>query len=167
MAFADIEARVKELLNGVRLLAVSLSLTGACFADESPLTPVGYWKTIDDKTGRPRAIVHIVEHNGELRGRIERLLEPPKDNPTPICLKCPGNKKNKPVIGLEFLWGFKRERQGWSDGYVLDPEEGNTYRGNIELLESGRRLKLFGYVRIIVKIGRSQIWQRAQPADAR
>ena len=75
-------------------------------------TPVGYWKTIDDKTHQARSIVRIVEINGELRGTIVKLLAPPKDDPDPICEKCTGNKKNKSVRGLEFLWGFKREARG-------------------------------------------------------
>jgi uncharacterized protein (DUF2147 family) len=154
---------MKKLLGVVLSLVALVTLNGIAWADDVNLTPVGYWKTIDDKTGQARSIVRIVEINGELRGRIEKLLAPPKDDPDPICKKCTGDKKNKHVRGLEFLWGFKRQSKGWSDGYVLDPEEGQTYHGNIQVIDGGKRLKLFGYVRVIIKIGRGQVWERVSP----
>jgi uncharacterized protein (DUF2147 family) len=156
---------MRKLLRIISLLAAFVTLRGIVWADDPGATPVGYWKTIDDRTGHSRSIVRIVEVNGELRGRIEKLLAPPKDDPDPICKKCTGDKKNKRVRGLEFLWGFRREANGWSDGYVLDPEEGQTYHGSIQVIDGGKRLKLFGYVRVIIKIGRSQVWERVSPGD--
>jgi uncharacterized protein (DUF2147 family) len=135
-------------------------------AQQAPAnTPVGYWKTIDDHTGQARAIVEIFEVNGELRGRIDKFLNLPNGMKPPTCDKCPGDKRGKPVLGLEFLWGFKRDGASWSDGSVLDPEEGHVYRANLEMLDGGKRLKLFGYVRVVFKIGRSQTWTRVASAD--
>jgi uncharacterized protein (DUF2147 family) len=156
---------MKYLLRIILSVAAFVALPGMAWADDAGASPVGHWKTIDDKTRQARSIVRIVEVNGELRGRIEKLLAPPKDDPDPICKKCTGDKKNKPVRGLEFLWGFKREAKGWSDGYVLDPEEGRTYHGSIQVIDAGKRLKLFGYVRVIIKIGRSQVWERVSLGD--
>jgi uncharacterized protein (DUF2147 family) len=151
---------MKKPFRAILSLVTLVALQGSAWADDANATPVGSWKTIDDKTRQAKAIVRIVEVNGELRGRIEKLLAPPKDDPDPICKKCTGDKKDKPVRGMEFLWGFKREAKGWSDGYVLDPEEGQTYHGSIQLIDGGKRLKLFGYVRVIIKIGRGQVWER-------
>jgi len=54
------------------LIALStLTLSGLSFADE---TPVGVWKSIDDKTGKAKAIIRITEVNGELQGKIEKLF---------------------------------------------------------------------------------------------
>jgi uncharacterized protein (DUF2147 family) len=145
-------------------LAAILTLKSDAWADDASATPVGYWKTIDDKTHRPRSIVKIVEIDGELHGRILELLAPPRGNPNPVCVKCTGVNKNRPVLGLEILWGMKREAKGWSDGYVLDPEEGRIYRGNVQVIDGGKRLKLFGYVRVVIKIGRSQVWERVLSA---
>ena len=36
-------------------------------------SPVGVWKTIDDKPGKPKSLIRINEVNGELRGTIEKL----------------------------------------------------------------------------------------------
>lgn len=137
------------------------ALGTALWADPAPAnTPVGYWKTIDDKTGKPRSIVRIFELNGELRGRIEKLLDVPSGAKPPTCHECPGDKKDKPVLGLEFLWGFRRDGASWGEGAVLDPEEGKVYKANLELQDGGKRLKLFGFVRVLFKIGRSQTWTR-------
>ena len=144
----------------------SLLSATALFADEAPAnTPIGYWKTIDDHTGQARSIVRIFEANGELHGRIEKFLNLPSGMKPPTCDKCPGDKQGKPVLGLEFLWGFKRDGADWSDGSVLDPEEGRVYHANLQVLDGGKHLKLFGYVRVVFKIGRSQTWTRVDSAN--
>jgi uncharacterized protein (DUF2147 family) len=139
---------------------------GPLVTAEALKSPVGYWKTIDDKTKKPRSIVKVWEQGGELRGRIERLLREPNEEQDPVCDKCKGEKHNKKIIGMEFLWGFKREAAGWSDGWVLDPKDGNTYHATLEVAEGGAKLKLFGYIRILFKIGRSQTWERVRPEDS-
>lgn len=128
-------------------------------------SPVGYWKTIDDKTSKPRSIIKIWEQDGELRGRVERIFPAPGDEPDPLCDKCKGDKHNQKIRGMEMLWGFKRKTGGFTDGRVLDPEEGRTYHAQLEILDGGARLRLFGYVRIIFKIGRSQTWERVKPEE--
>lgn len=45
-------------------------------AQAQQLSPVGDWKTVDDKTGKPKAIVRVYENNGELFGKIEKILDP-------------------------------------------------------------------------------------------
>jgi uncharacterized protein (DUF2147 family) len=126
---------------------------------------VGYWKTIDDKTGKPRSIVKIWEQDGELRGRVERLIREPNEEQDPVCDKCKDERHNKKIIGMEFLWGFKREGAGWSDGWVLDPKNGSVYHATLELVEAGAKLRLFGYIRVVFKIGRSQTWERVKPEE--
>ena len=43
-----------------------LLLAGAQAAD--PNSPTGKWRTIDDKSGKPKSIVQITEDNGVLTG---------------------------------------------------------------------------------------------------
>jgi uncharacterized protein (DUF2147 family) len=138
---------------------------GPLVTPETLASPVGYWKTIDDKTRKPRSIIKIWEQGGELRGRVERLIREPNEEADPVCTECKGEKRNQKMLGLEFLWGFRRQDAGWSDGWVLDPEEGNTYHATLEVVEGGKKLKLFGYIRILVKIGRSATWERIRPED--
>jgi len=131
--------------------------TGAAgFAAHSP---VGRWKTIDDKTGKAKSIVAIREYHGELYGTIEQLFDPPVPHPT--CYLCRGDLKDRPLVGLRVLWGFHADGSGWSGGQVLDPETGRIYRASLALEDGGRRLRLHGYIGIPL-LGRTEHWVRAQ-----
>src|SRR5262245_56027225 len=59
-------------------------------------TPAGLWRTIDDATGRAKAIVRIVESDGALSGRIEHLFD---EDRNVRCEKCRGHRKDQPVLG--------------------------------------------------------------------
>jgi uncharacterized protein (DUF2147 family) len=120
--------------------------------------PVGKWKTFDDKTGRAKSIVQITEENGELTGKVLEVLESPA-GPHPLCRRCEGERKDRPVEGMMILWGAKRKGASWEDGEILDPENGRIYRVTLTLLDSGQKLEVHGYIAISA-IGRSQIWQR-------
>jgi hypothetical protein len=49
-----------------------LALTASAWAQTS--TPVGFWETIDDKTGSPRAVIEITEEAGVLSGKVIKGL---------------------------------------------------------------------------------------------
>jgi uncharacterized protein (DUF2147 family) len=123
-------------------------------------SPVGNWKTFDDKTGRAKSIVQIAEENGELTGKVLEVLESPA-GPHPLCQPCEGERKDKPVEGMTILWGAKKNGASWEDGEILDPENGKIYHVILTLLGSGQKLAVRGYIGIPV-IGRSQIWQRQE-----
>jgi uncharacterized protein (DUF2147 family) len=131
----------------------------------SPLSPVGYWKTIDDKTGELKSIVKIWEEQGQLKGRIEKLFPKPDEDPNPKCEECTGERKDKPILGMVFLWKFVRDEDRWVDGKVLDPENGKIYHCTLKVVDRGRKLEVFGYIKIIFKIGRTQTWLRAEESD--
>lgn len=142
------------------LLAI-LSLPTILPAGGDPLSPAGLWKTFDEQTGRVNSIVRVWLENGELRGRIERIFPKAGEDSDPKCDPCTGDKKGLRVIGMTFLWGFRRRDAKWVDGYVLDARDGRVYRGQLQVTSDGRRMNLFGYVRIIFKIGRTATWERA------
>jgi uncharacterized protein (DUF2147 family) len=126
---------------------------------------LGLWKTVDEKTNRVRSIVRIWEEGGKLKGRVEKGFPLPGEDPNEPCSKCPEPFRNKPKIGLEFLWGFEPDGDRWVDGSVLDPDEGKIYHCELIPAPDGKSLRIFGYIRIIFKIGRSQTWLRASEAD--
>lgn len=118
--------------------------------------PEGTWTTIDDKTGVKRAIVKLAVANNTLNGTIEGVYPQPGD--VDICQNCPGTFKNKPVKGLQFMWGLKRtDNDSWGDGQVLDVQTGKIYR--VKLTVKGDKLYIRGYVGVSV-LGRTQIWER-------
>ena len=63
-----------------------LLLPLAAFAQN---TPVGKWRTIDDKTGKVKSIVEIYEtQGGTLAGKVLQVLNSDK-GPNPLCDACP------------------------------------------------------------------------------
>lgn len=121
-------------------------------------TPVGTWKSIDDKTGEAKAQMRITEQNGVLSGRIEKLLRPPAV-PDPVCDKCSDDRKDQPIVGLEIIRGAKKT-QGedvWEDGRILDPENGTTYKLRLTPIESGQKLEVRGS---FGPFSRTQTWVR-------
>ena len=101
------------------ILLLSSASILAYAADAS--SPVGVWRTIDDKTGKEKSLVRITEINGEFRGTIEKLFREPHEDQNPHCEKCTGDKKNKPVIGMVIMTGLKHDGEMYSGGEILDP----------------------------------------------
>lgn len=126
------------------------------FAGNDSVT--GKWKTIDDETGKPKSIVEIFKDGDEVKGRILELINPPE--PDPVCKDCSGDKKDKPIKGLEFLWGLKESDKGeWSGGQILDPKNGKVYKARLRLKEDGNKLEVRGFIGFSL-LGRSQTWNR-------
>lgn len=138
----------------IRLFALALALLPvAAFAQNSP---VGRWKTIDDETGKVKSIVEVTEVNGTLQGKVVEILHSDR-GPNPVCDKCEGANKNKPVKGMTILWGLKKDGNQWSGGTVLDPAKGKTYKSKVKLIDGGKKLGMSGCVAFIC---REQVWVR-------
>jgi len=118
---------------------------------------VGLWKTFDDDTNQPAALVQINEQNGVFVGKVSKILDP---SGLPTCVKCSDYRKDKPVVGMEILTGLKKDGDNaYSGGKILDPDDGEIYSANIKLLEQGNKLDLRAYLGIPL-IGRTQTWIR-------
>ncbi|WP_180079568.1 MULTISPECIES: DUF2147 domain-containing protein [unclassified Acinetobacter] len=146
----------KQFLAGCVFSAMSaLSIA----AENDPL--VGKWKTVDDRTGYSRADVEIRKKaDGTYEGVIVTTRNVPGTDKMVICSNCPGELKNKPFIGLPFIWDFKQDPKNpreYQNGKVLDPIGGKIYKGKARLSTTGRHLTLRGYVGVSV-IGRSVTW---------
>ena len=139
-----------------------LSLTlFAISARADPASPLGTWRTIDDKTGKERSLIRISESGGILEGKVEEIFNQPGDDPKHLCKACEGERKGKPVIGMTILWGLKKEGNGYTGGEILDPDSGAIYRAKAKLLEGGNKLEVRGYIGVSL-FGRSQTWVRQQ-----
>jgi uncharacterized protein (DUF2147 family) len=134
-----------------------LLIATAAFAQT---TPVGLWRSIDDKSGEPRAEIRISESAGLLSGRIERRLS--KDaKPGDVCEPCRDERKNQPIEGLEIIRNARRAEGGevWEGGKILDPENGREYTLRLTPIEGGKRLEVRGS---FGPFGRTQTWVRVQ-----
>jgi uncharacterized protein (DUF2147 family) len=140
---------------GRLLLCIMALLVMTARAGE--ISPVGDWKTVDDKTGKPKAVVRIYEQGGELFGRIEAILEPSRA--TRKCDRCTDDRRNQPIAGMIIVRHLKRDGDEYTGGDILDPDNGSVYRCKIRLMDSGQKLSVRGYRGFSV-LGRSQTWIR-------
>jgi uncharacterized protein (DUF2147 family) len=124
----------------------------------APETPVGTWRTFDDG-GRETGRVEIWEQAGVLYGRVVAIDDPAKAKA--VCLKCEGERKDKPVLGMQILGGLKKDGDRWTGGLILDPENGSTYDCTMRVDDDGRKLVVRGFLGISL-LGRSQTWVRAE-----
>lgn len=137
-------------------------LTVTAYAADSPLehTPIGYWKTIDDNTGKPKSIIQIWKaENNILMGKVIKIFPKNGDNPNKLCTACKGDNKNQPIIGMVILSNLKAHQNRWGSGHILDPENGKTYNCSLKLAENGKKLSVHGYLGLPL-LGRSQMWER-------
>jgi len=126
--------RNKTLVGLLAIPLFALSFSAAA-ADAT-----GRWKTIDDETGK---VVEIVKS---------------EYGPNPLCVKCSGTNKGKPVKGMTILWNLKADGENrWAGGTVLDPAKGKTYKSKAELQAGGGKLDVSGCVAFIC---RAQTWIR-------
>ena len=142
--------------------ALALVMTGS-LAWAQQATPVGLWKTIDDKTKSEKALVRITEGGGVLTGRIEKLLGADA-KPDAKCDKCEDDRKDKPVVGLEIVRGVKKSGSDealWDGGTILDAGEGKVYKVRMKPVDGGKQLEVRGYVGMPM-LGRTQTWIRVE-----
>jgi len=132
-------------------------------AQAADSSPVGRWQTIDDASGKPKAIVVIEEQGGVLSGRIVEIFPDPGADPDPKCDVCPGERKGKPIVGMTILEGLKAGGENlWDGGEILDPKNGKTYKALARLKQNGQNLEVRGFLGISL-LGRTQVWHRQAP----
>lgn len=142
-------------LSAITLIATSCSV----LAQASLVTPVGLWRSVDDKTGQARAEIRIRASNaGVLSGVIEKAIIP---SPEPICTECSDDRKGKPKLGLEIIRGAQKAegKDVWEDGKILDPDNGRNYTLRLTPIEGGSKLEVRGS---FGPFGRTQVWSRIQ-----
>lgn len=144
----------KLLFATVFAFAALFTFTSTASAQEEV---IGYWKTIDDETNKPKSIVKIYEKNGKIYGDIVKLFRGPDEDQNPMCNECPGKRKGKPIIGMNILWDLEKDGDEYEDGEILDPKTGKVYTAKI--WREGKKLKVRGYVAVFY---RTQTWLPAK-----
>ncbi|OTH00009.1 MULTISPECIES: DUF2147 domain-containing protein [Acinetobacter] len=144
----------------MKKIALALGLLGlTVLANAADPLNGTVWKTIDDKTKQPKAIVKFTEQkNGSLSASIQTILTPGEEN---ACKKCEGPYHNKSLKGLRIVQGLKNAGDNsYENGTILDPQSGKTYKLKGEIVEGGKKLELRGFIGVSV-LGRNQVWIRA------
>lgn len=140
--------------------AAALAVFALHAAAWAQATPVGLWKTIDDETKKEKSLVRISDGGGVLTGKIEKLLDPAKQND--VCDKCSDERKNLPITGLTIIRNARASGEDattWTGGDILDPNNGKVYKLRLKPLDGGKELEVRGY---IGPFYRNQTWIRVE-----
>ena len=138
----------------------ALTLVFAAGIAQAQSTPVGLWKTVDDETKQEKSYVRVTESGGVLSGRIEKLLDPTKQNAT--CEKCSDGRKDQAVLGMTIVRNARQsadDKDHWEGGDILDPNNGKVYKLRLKPLDGGKKLEVRGY---IGPFFRNQLWIRVE-----
>ncbi len=160
---ADGEGRDRLAYFGPACLALAFaclvagSLAMPAHAAEAP-SPVGLWRSVDGKTGRPRALIRVDARDGRYFGRIEWTADP--DDLGNTCTHCRDERKDAPIIGLTIIRNLERVGDLFTNGDILDPRNGRVYRCEVRLEQDGDVLVVRGYLGVPL-LGGSQRWVRA------
>ncbi len=138
------------------LLASGVACASALVFAQSP---AGLWRTIDDATGKEKANVRITETAGVFTGKIEKLLDPAKQDSK--CDECTDSRKGQPVVGLTIIRNIKKGESHWEGGDILDAANGKVYRARLTLSEDNKKLDVRGYMGAPM-FGRTQTWSRVE-----
>jgi uncharacterized protein (DUF2147 family) len=151
-----------------RFMVMLAMLLAATFALAGAKSPIGYWKQISDNDGKLHSIVKVYRSHGVLKGKVVRGFRINGRLPQQYCSKCPGHFKNKKILGLVFLWGFKYNKNSgwWEGGHILDPNSGDMYKCKMALTKNGTRLHVRGYIGISL-FGRTQTWLWIPPSKVK
>ncbi|HOC29388.1 MAG TPA: DUF2147 domain-containing protein [Treponemataceae bacterium] len=136
----------------------------------------GYWKSIDETTGKVTAIWKIYQKDSKLFGEIVTV---PGQSDATIASAATGNYKDFPVSGdvskmtvvnTPFIFNLKMKSAGqWEGGNIIDPKDGKMYKCKIVFrAKDGKKYKtdvLEMRGEIGLGIGRSQYWEKCEESE--
>lgn len=151
-------------LTGLILSLLLCLFSGSILASE--MTPLGYWKTIDDVTGRAQSIIKIAydSQTKTYQGTIVDTFPKPGEDKSKVCSKCKGERYNKRILGMTIMENFHADKGGdgyYKGGTILDPTSGKIYSCTMQVSKNNKKLTVRGYIGIPL-FGRSQTWLRVK-----
>jgi uncharacterized protein (DUF2147 family) len=137
------------------ILAGLLASVAFAATAQNNASPLGKWKTLDDKTGKPMTITEVyMAKNGTMAAKIVENLGLPA-----TCADCSGDHKGKPMVGMVTLWNLKEKDGVWGGGNGYKPSEDREFSAkSIRLIDGGKKLEVKGCVAFIC---RTATWVRA------
>lgn len=124
------------------------------------MSPVGLWRSVDDKSGEAKAEIRISDSSGALHGQIVKTLRKDAKSDA-VCTECTDDRKGQPMVGLEIIRGGKKAegKDVWDGGKILDPENGKEYRASFTPIDGGQKLEVRGF---LGPFWRTQTWMRVE-----
>lgn len=156
------------MIQGIRTALTSIIVLGSILVNASLVHGfqaddiLGLWNTEEHD-----ARIEIFKCNDKYCGKITWLKEPNysaeddngKIGQPRIDLNNPDPQlRNQPYIGLQILDGFTFHKGDWIHGKIYNPENGKTYKGDIQL-HSPDELSLRGYIGFSL-FGGTTTWTR-------
>ena len=141
----------------MRKIILAAALASLAFSASAQNSPIGKWKTLDDKTGKVMTISEVYEaKNGTLAAKIVENV----GNLPANCTTCSGDHKGKPIVGMVTLWNLKANKDGtWGGGNGYKPSEDTSFKAKtVKLADGGNKLEVTGCKSIFC---RTATWVRA------
>lgn len=140
----------------------------SCSTKPEPQDISGLWKSRDQHSDKPRALVAVYRYQDQYYGRMLATYDDEgkiKDTILEKKEKAPGVIGNPPYCGMDFIYNvIKEENNGETPdkykGKIADPEKGKIYKA--ELWLSGDDLIVRGELWIF---GKNIPWHKASKQD--
>jgi uncharacterized protein (DUF2147 family) len=129
---------------------IFLSLLFVSLSSSAQIT--GIWQNWDDKTNEPKAHIEIYQKGSKYHAKVIKLLPAAT---TTHCNACDGERKGKPLVGMDIFWDLEPYKDYYSNGEIIDPANGKIYSLNVS--REGDELNVRGYLGFSL-LGRSQKW---------
>ena len=123
-----------------RLPFALLLLLATAPAAATPPDVTGLWLTDDGK-----GVVEVAPCGRNMCGKIVRVLDRRPGIPTTDVENPDPARRNRPIVGLQVLSGFKPGTNQWEGGQAYDPKKGSSYRSSLRLNRDGS-LRITGCV---------------------
>jgi Delta7-sterol 5-desaturase len=165
--FEEVKSRSKQTENkpGKTSITITVILIAIAF-ETNAQTVEGKWITYNEETGTALSTIEIVKSGSSIEGKVTEIFLEPFQGEDPICSKCSGVRKDKKVISMNFLWGFKKDGDEWNDGNILDPQNGEVYESKL-WLDDNNTMKVRGYGGMMDLFYRTQTWERIGTASSK
>lgn len=143
-------------------LFMAFSMGGPACAADDPI--LGLWQTAD----KDAVVQFYACGEGEFCGRFYWLKDDSAEAPSLDDKNRDPALRKRPLCGLTFLGGFRKEgEERYGGGWLYSPRHGHSFSAALRL-ESNDRLALRGYV-FLPFLGGGQTWtriDRASPCQA-
>lgn len=157
--FKEVTGRKKSCPLTIKILLPLLMIPISLYCQ----SPAGKWMTYNEATGAPLSVIYVYKNyqSNSWEGKIDSVILQPNQGKDPICIDCPGDFKDQPVIGIQFLWDFEKSGNEWTSGKVLDPESGKIYNSKIWFVDENE-IRVRGYGGPFDLFYRTQTWRRLE-----
>jgi uncharacterized protein (DUF2147 family) len=136
----------------------------AIFANAQVEKLLGYWCSIDEKTGKVESVFHFFKAtDGYYYGKLLQSTVPNFENA--LCEKCKGEDKNKPLKGLLIFKKFKAEGDKLVGGTATDTRNGKIYYCRVSYDAKTDRLLLKGSLDKAGILGATQYFSRRKSVE--